>query len=121
MYYTGYNLNIVTSTIGAMSIGVGVDYSIHVSDRFRKEKATGKNFNEAMHSTIFNSGSALVFSALTTTFGFFVLLFAPMPMFFSFGLFSGLMVLMALLASVIVVPPLIRLIERRENGNKSSK
>ncbi|WP_455391945.1 efflux RND transporter permease subunit [[Eubacterium] cellulosolvens] len=118
MHYTGYNLNIVTSTIGAMSIGVGVDYSIHVTDRFRKEKATGKNFDDAMHSTIYNSGTALVFSALTTTFGFFVLLFAPMPMFFSFGLFSGLMVLLALLASVIIVPPLIRFVVRNRAGER---
>lgn len=114
MYYAGYNLNIVTATIGAMSIGVGVDYSIHVCDRFRKERAWGKSFNDAMHSTIFNSGAALVFSALTTTFGFFTMLFAPMPMFYSFGLFSGLMVLLALLASVIVTPPLIKIIEGRK-------
>jgi len=97
-----------------MSIGVGVDYSIHVCDRFRKEKADGKKFDSAMDTTISNSGAALLFSALTTMFGFFVLFFAPMPMFFSFGLFSGLMVIFAFIASVVVVPPLIRLAERKK-------
>ena len=114
MHYTGYHLNIVTATIGAMSIGVGVDYSIHVCDRYRKERADGKKFKPAMNSTISNSGSALVFSGLTTTFGFFTMLFAPMPMFFSFGLFSGLMVMFALIASVIVVPPLIKIVEKNK-------
>ncbi len=119
MYFTGFHLNIVTATIGAMSIGVGVDYSVHVCDRFRKEKAEGKEFKDAMGATISNSGAALLFSALTTTFGFFIMLFAPMPMFYSFGLFSGLMVLLAFTASVIVVPPLLRLTEKRkQNGNK---
>lgn len=112
MFYTGYDLNIVTASIGAMSIGVGVDYSIHVCDRYRKEKVEGRKFDEAMDETIANSGAALLFAALTTMFGFFVLLFAPMPMFFSFGLFSGLMVLLAFIASVIIVPPLLRLSDR---------
>jgi len=118
MFYTGYHLNIVTATIGAMSIGVGVDYSIHVCDRYRKERAIGKKFDEAMNTTIFNTGAALLFSALTTSFGFFVMLFAPMPMFFSFGLFSGLMVTFAFIASVIVVPPLIKLAVRDKTGEK---
>jgi predicted RND superfamily exporter protein len=116
MYFTGYHLNIVTATIGAMSIGVGVDYSIHVCDRYRKEKAAGKNFESAMNSTISNSGTALLFAALTTSFGFFVMLFAPMPMFFSFGLFSGLMVVFAFIGSVLVVPPLLKLIEKRKES-----
>jgi predicted RND superfamily exporter protein len=114
MFYTGFNLNIVTATIGAMSIGVGVDYSIHVCDRFRKERAVGKPFNDSMHETISNTGAALLFAALTTSFGFFVMLFAPMPMFLSFGLFSGLMVIIAFTGSVIVVPPLIRMIEKKK-------
>jgi predicted RND superfamily exporter protein len=118
MHFTGYHLNIVTATIGAMSIGVGVDYSIHVCDRYRKEREEGNEFKPAMKNTISNSGAALVFSGLTTTFGFFTMLFAPMPMFFSFGLFSGLMVLFALIASVIVVPPLIRIAERNKDKSK---
>jgi predicted RND superfamily exporter protein len=114
MHFTGFHLNIVTATIGAMSIGVGVDYSVHVCDRFRKEKAAGKKFYSAMDTTISNSGAALLFSALTTTFGFFIMLLAPMPMFYSFGLFSGLMVLLAFIASVLVVPPLLSLIQKKE-------
>jgi len=114
MYWAGFNLNIVTASIGAMSIGVGVDYSIHVCDRFRKEKGEARKFEEAMDETISNTGAALLFACLTTTFGFFVMLFAPMPMFFSFGLFSGLMVVFAFVASVIIVPPLIKLTERKK-------
>jgi predicted RND superfamily exporter protein len=113
MHFTGYNLNVITASIGAMSIGVGVDYSIHVCNRFRKEKAEGQKFDSAMQNTIANSGTALLFAALTTSFGFFMMLLAPMPMFFSFGLFSGIMVIFAFIASVIVVPPLIKLIERK--------
>ncbi len=118
MHFTGFHLNIVTATIGAMSIGVGVDYSVHVCDRFRKEKADGKKFKDAMDATISNSGAALLFSALTTTFGFFIMLLAPMPMFYSFGLFSGLMVLLAFIASVLVVPPLLSLTEKRNKTNQ---
>jgi predicted RND superfamily exporter protein len=114
MHFTGFHLNIVTATIGAMSIGVGVDYSVHVCDRFRKEKAEGKDFKNAIDVTISNSGAALLFAALTTTFGFFIMLLAPMPMFYSFGLFSGLMVLLAFVASVLVVPPLLSLIQKKE-------
>ena len=37
MYLAGFALNYVTATIGAVSIGVGIDYSIHMTERFREE------------------------------------------------------------------------------------
>ena len=37
MYLIGFSLNFVTATIGAISIGVGIDYSIHMTERFREE------------------------------------------------------------------------------------
>ena len=37
MYTLGFGLNFVTATIGAVSIGVGLDFSIHMTERFRQE------------------------------------------------------------------------------------
>jgi len=119
MYYLGYSLNIVTATIGAMSIGVGVDFSIHISDRYKKEREEeGRGFKKAMDNTLEHSGSALFFSTMTTALGFLMLLLAPMPMFLSFGLFSALMVLLAFASSVLVLPPLIKMLEGKKSKEK---
>ena len=37
MYVFGFALNFITATIGAVSVGVGIDYSIHMTERFREE------------------------------------------------------------------------------------
>ncbi|UCC60691.1 MAG: MMPL family transporter, partial [Dehalococcoidia bacterium] len=48
MYLTGYPLNYVTATIGAVSLGVGIDYSIHMTERFREELRRAPSKMQAM-------------------------------------------------------------------------
>jgi len=115
MYVTGYDLNMVTCTIAAISIGVGVDYSVHITSRYRAERRNMTNRREAMEKTAKHSGSALFGSALSTFLGFMVLAFAPMPLFSSFGILTAIMILMAFFAALFVLPPLLMLVDRSES------
>ena len=113
MYIGGYSLNFVTATIGAISIGVGIDFSIHITQRFREE--IRKNSKEvALRKTLNGTGIALLGSALSSMAGFAIMGMAPMPLFASFGQITAIMILLALISSVFVLPSLLVLVSRKK-------
>ncbi len=99
--------NVVTALITALSIGIGVDYTIHVIHRFGMEFEEHQDLAIATQSTLATTGSALIGSALTTALGFGVLMLSPLAPFQQFGLITGITILFALIASVVVVPPML--------------
>lgn len=107
MYIGGFALNFVTATIGALSIGVGIDYSIHMTERFREELRRNPDKLTALRKAARGTGVALVASAASSIVGFSIIGFAPMPMFSSYGQLTAIMIFLALTASLIVLPPLL--------------
>ena len=112
MYLTGYSLNFVTATIAAVSIGVGIDYSIHMTQRFRQELANNSSPVPALRAAASGTGVALAGSAASSIVGFAVLGFAPMPLFSTYGVISAVMILMAAIASLLVLPSLLLMAAR---------
>jgi uncharacterized protein len=110
MYVFGFNLNLVTATIGAISIGIGIDYAIHFTMRFREELASAGSLEQALRASGESTGLALTASALSSVVGFAILAFAPMPLFASYGLLTAVMIVMALAASLLVLPSLLALV-----------
>ena len=69
MYLLGFDLNFVTATIGAISIGVGVDFSIHLTQRFREEMSRDGNGMGAIERAAKSTGMALIGSASSSVLG----------------------------------------------------
>jgi len=120
MELTGHYLNSVTVTIAAISIGVGVDYAIHVTHRFREEYEKHKQYEKAMTITLASTGNALAFSAGSTFVGFLIIGFSPMTMFSKFGYLTAIMIAMAFVAAVVVLPAFLSLTVRKEGGSEDS-
>lgn len=108
MHALGFSINLVTGTIGAISIGIGIDFAIHLVERFREERTRRPDRDDALRATAEGTGLALVASAASSVVGFGVLAFAPMPLFASYGLLTSMMVAMALVATLLVLPALLR-------------
>ncbi|UCG69295.1 MAG: RND family transporter [Thermoplasmata archaeon] len=105
MYLLSYSLNILTVMVTALTIGLGIDYSIHVMERFREEREKHKRgIQESVHTTIMSTGTALTISALTTILGFGVLVFSPMPIAQQFGVITAITIIYSFLAAVLVLP-----------------
>ena len=96
---------LITSIITALSIGIGVDYTIHLIHRYREEFARLRNPEQAAIRTLATTGSALLGSALTTALGFGVLMFAPVEGSQQFGITAAITIAYSLLVSILVVPP----------------
>ena len=110
MYLIRYDLNFVTATIGAISVGVGIDYSIHMTERFREELRRANDKTAALRRAAGGTGVALLASAASSIAGFTIMAFAPMPVVSSFGILTALMIFLALAASLVVLPPLLLLV-----------
>ena len=104
MYVAGFAINIVTATIAAVSIGIGIDFAIHYIVRYREELRSRGVRLDAVQAAGQGTGMALVASALSSAVGFGILALAPMPLFASYGLLTALMITMALVATLTVLP-----------------
>ena len=110
MYTLGFGLNFVTATIGAVSIGVGLDFSIHMTERFRQEININNDPNIAISISLQGTGLALIGAGVSSIAGFIILGFAPMPLFSTYGILSAAMISFALIASISVVPSLLLIV-----------
>ncbi len=109
MHLLDIPFNVVTGTITSLTIGLGVAYNIHISERYRLELNRGHDAVEAMRRAVTGTGGALLGSAATTVGGFGVLVFAILPPLQQFGIITGLTIIYAFLGSVLVLPTLLML------------
>jgi predicted RND superfamily exporter protein len=110
----GYGLNMVTVAIATLSLGVGIDYVIHVVERFREERHHGRAVYPSLVAVGGASGLALVGSAASDVLGFLVISLSPMGFFSLFGMFSAAMIFFSLIASLILATALIGLLNKDE-------
>jgi uncharacterized membrane protein YdfJ with MMPL/SSD domain len=110
----GYGLNMVTVAIAAMSLGVGIDYVIHVVERYREEREKGRSVHSSLVAMGGASGLALVGSAVSDVTGFAIISLSPMGFFASFGLFCALMIALSFIASMVIASSVLGIIAWRE-------
>ncbi len=103
--------NVLTIMVTALSLGIGIDYAIHMWRRFEFERSKSDEIWQALEETISTTGVALVLSAGTTALGFLVLLLSPMPVVQQFGLVTALTVTFSLILTIIVLPVLLLMAE----------
>lgn len=100
-------LDLMTVTIAAITIGIGVDNTIHYIHRYREELASDGDAWAAVarcHRTI---GQALYYTSVTIVLGFSVLALSAFIPTILFGLLTGLAMSVALLANLTVLPTLL--------------
>jgi predicted RND superfamily exporter protein len=107
MAVAGYTVNVVTATIAAIAVGVGIDFSTHFTARFREELNGGSRRLDAVRRAGAGTGGALVLSAVTSVLGFTVMALAPTPIFATFGTLTAVMIGLALVVSLVVLPSLL--------------
>ena len=105
MALLGIPYTLITSIITALSIGIGVDYTIHMIHRYREEYALERNPEQAAIRTLGTTGSALLGSAMTTALGLGVLVASPLAASQQFGFTAAITIAYSLIVSILLVPP----------------
>ncbi len=110
MAILGLPFNVLTGMVASLTIGLGIDYSVHVTTRYTHELGAleaGETAWDALERTLSTTGGALAGSVVTTGCGFGVLVVALVPLLRQFGLVTALTIGYAFLASVLVLPTLL--------------
>lgn len=107
MYLLEVPFNVMTGTITSLTVGLGIAYNIHMTERYVLERSHGHGTGEALRRSVTGTGGALLGSAATTIGGFGVLAFAILPPLRQFGLITGITIAYAFLGSVFVLPSLL--------------
>ena len=102
-------LDMMTITIAAITVGIGVDHAIHYITRFKREFAIDGNYIATMHRAHASIGRALFYTAITIIVGFSILALSNFIPSIYFGLLTGLAMSAALLGSMTLLPKLILL------------
>jgi len=103
----GIPLDIMTITIAAITIGIGVDYAIHYIHRYKKEFAQNGDNYLAIHKSQTTVGKALYFTSITITLGFIILVLSNFVPSIYFGMLTSIAMLVALFATFSIIPLLL--------------
>ena len=107
MGIAGIPLDMMTITIAAITVGIGVDHAIHYISRFKREFAIDGDYLASMHRAHASIGQALFYTATTIIVGFSILALSNFIPSIYFGLLTGLAMTAALLGSMTLLPKLI--------------
>lgn len=117
MWLLGMELNPLTAVMSALIVGIGTEFAVLLLERFWEELGRGEEPREAMSRAVSRIGRAIAASGLTVTAGFGALLASSFPALREFGAVTVIDILLALVATIVVVPPLaLWLIRRRQLG-----
>ncbi len=106
LYLLDISLNPITMTVGALTVGLGVDYGIHITSRFANEVSI-KGIRDATSLAIRDTGRGVMGGALTTALSFGVLGFFSIRPIAEFGVMMMFSVIGAMVISLLILPPLL--------------
>ena len=107
-----FALNLVTG----LGMGLGIDYSLLMVNRFREELHSGKSVEESVAQTVKTAGRTVFFSGVTVMISLAALMFFPQMFLKSFGYGGVSVVAIAILGALIPLPAILALL-----GNKIDK
>jgi predicted RND superfamily exporter protein len=109
MGWLGIPLDLMTITIAAITIGIGVDDTIHYVHRFQVKFGTNPHYRETVKACHGSVGRAMYYTSLTITAGFSILALSSFIPTIYFGLLAGFAMLVALLSNLTLLPALLLL------------
>ena len=104
MGFTGIHLDLVTSIIASVAIGVGIDYTIHFMESYKAERAKSDNVEEVTMRTFAVSGLGIVTNALAVGLGFLVLLLSSFQILRCIGLLVAIVMFSSSFLAMTVIP-----------------
>ena len=121
MWAAGIPFGPITATVAALAVGIGIPYMIHVTHRYEEDRIRHDNENDAIESTLTHTGGALAGSAMTTIFGFGILMTSTTIPFRQFGFVTAYTILLSLLAAILVLPSMLVVWDRwhRNRGEQT--
>ena len=104
MGFAGINLDLVTSIIASVAVGVGIDYTIHFMTTYKEERAKSDDLEEVTRMTFRKSGHGIVTNAIAVGFGFLVLCFSKFVVLRYIGILVAIVMFTSSFLAMTVIP-----------------
>ncbi|GBU27280.1 membrane protein [Treponema sp. R8-4-B8] len=116
MGFAGIKLNLGTSMVAAVAVGIGIDYSIHCMEAYKREYlasggSASKCGGDFLRQVFFSSGKAIIINALSVGAGFAVLMLSNFVMLGDLGMLIAITMFSSAFVSLTVLPALLALIK----------
>lgn len=111
MGFIGIPLDMMTITIAAITVGIGVDDCIHYIHRFQREFAKDRDYTATMYRCHGSIGKAMYYTSLTVIAGFSILVLSNFTPSIYFGCLTGFAMFSALLGALLLLPQLLRVLK----------
>ncbi len=108
-------------TLGALTIGIGIDFSILHMERYYEEKAKGLPPAKAMEIATAKIGNAIFSSASTVIAGFGALVMSNFSILSNFGMVTIIDFVLALMSAFVIMPPLLVTLDTWQSGRKARR
>jgi len=112
LFVTRIPLNPLSVVLGTLVVAIATEFSVLLSERYRRERRDGRDPTEALRATYASTGAAVVASGTTAIAGFAVLVLSEIRMLRDFGLVTVIDLGVALVGVLIVLPAVLMLAER---------
>ena len=104
MGFAEINLDLVTSIIASLAVGVGIDYTIHFLSTYKEEREKSDDLEKVTRETFKKSGHAILTNALAVGFGFLVLCFSKFIVLRYIGILVAIVMFTSSILSMTVIP-----------------
>ena len=104
MGFAGINLDLVTSIIASVAVGVGIDYTIHFLSTYKEERTKSDDLEEVTRMTFRKSGHGIVTNAVAVGFGFLVLCFSKFVVLRYIGILVAIVMFTSSFLAMTVIP-----------------
>ena len=104
------------ASLGALTVGIGAEYTIIVMERYYEEKSkAGASKLDAVETAGTRVGKAISVSGMTTVFGFSALTLSPFPILADFGFLTVGVIFLTLVAALATLPPTLVVLDTIED------
>ncbi len=111
MGFAGINLDLVTSIIASVAVGVGIDYTIHFLSTYKEERAKTDNLEVVTRETFRKSGHGIVTNALAVGLGFLVLCFSKFVVLRYIGVLVAIVMFTSSYLAMTIIPGILNVFE----------
>jgi len=114
-------INMAVAIVASVSLGIIVDDSVHfLSKYYRARKEKNLNAEDSVRYAFATVGPAIIATTAILTFGFSILLFSGFQMNSTLGLLTSIIIILALVADLFLLPPMLMLLDRKKKTKDSA-
>ena len=114
-------LDAMSILVGSIAIGLAVDDTVHFMHNFLRNQHIYQDVQVAVEKTLTSTGRAMLLTTIVLSAGFFIFIISSMNNLISFGLITGLTIIIALFGDILLAPAMMALIYKKRPSNSIKK